>query len=56
MPAKDAIPVDIGVEDALKTIVSCGIVIPAKFDLAGGRLVDLRKEPLPVLEDPDSPA
>ena len=56
MPAKDAIPVDIGVEDALKTIVSCGIVIPAKFDMAGGRLVDLRREPLSVLEDPDSPA
>ncbi len=56
MPAKDVIPVDIGVEDALKTIVSCGIVIPAKFDLAGGRLVNLRKEPLSVLDDPDSPA
>ena len=46
MPEKDVIPMDIGVEDALKTIVSCGIVIPAKFDLAGGRLVDLRREPI----------
>jgi uncharacterized membrane protein len=53
MPAKDAIPVDIGVEDALKTIVSCGIVIPGKFDLAGGRLVDLRKEPLPLAASPE---
>ncbi len=56
MPAKDAILVDIGVEDALKTIVSCGIVIPGKFEIVAGRLVDLRKEPLAVPENPDSPA
>jgi len=52
MPAKDAIPVDIGVEDALKTIVSCGIVIPAKWDIAGGKLVNLRRvETLPEEDD-----
>jgi uncharacterized membrane protein len=56
MPAKDAIPVDIGVEDALKTIVSCGIVIPGKFELEAGRLVDLRREALPVPAAPESPA
>lgn len=54
MPEKDAIPVDIGVEDALKTIVSCGIVIPAKFGLEGGRLVDLRREPLAVAAAPEN--
>ena len=43
MPAKDVVPLEIGVEDALKTIVSCGIVIPAKIDLEGGRLVSLRQ-------------
>ncbi len=50
MPEKDAIPVDIGVEDALKTIVSCGIVIPSKFGIEGGKLVDLRRDTLPGAE------
>ncbi len=54
MPAKDAIPVDIGVEDALKTIVSCGIVLPGKFDIEAGRLVGLRRELPPESEDLES--
>ncbi len=53
LPRKDAIQVDIGVEDALKTIVSCGIVIPAKFEMAGGRLVNLRREPLSGADLPE---
>jgi uncharacterized membrane protein len=33
MPAKDVIPLDYSVEEALKMIVSCGIVIPRKLDI-----------------------
>jgi uncharacterized membrane protein len=33
MPAKDVISLDYSVEEALKMVVSCGIVIPRKLDI-----------------------
>ena len=39
MPQKDVIPLGLSVEETLKMIVSCGIVVPNTFEIAGTRLV-----------------
>ena len=39
MPAHETIPLDLTVEEALKIVVSCGIVIPKRLDIRDGKLV-----------------
>jgi uncharacterized membrane protein len=39
MPAHDVVPLDVAVEDALKLIVSCGIVVPKQIEIRGGKQV-----------------
>ncbi len=39
MPARDVIPLELGIEDALKMVVSCGIVVPAQIDIRGKKQV-----------------
>lgn len=49
MPEKDVIPLDLSVEEALKIIVSCGIVVTSTFEIAGTKLV--RSTPAVNTED-----
>lgn len=39
VPEKDVIPIDLSIEEALKIVVSCGIVLPKACEIQNGRLV-----------------
>ncbi|MCX5758823.1 MAG: DUF502 domain-containing protein, partial [Candidatus Hydrogenedentes bacterium] len=44
MPVRDVMPLDLTVEEALKLIVSCGIVVPKQIDIRNGKQVRILVE------------